>query len=102
MWGRLGAAKVWGPMFFVAAPHPAPFTLLPSPCPLHPAPPPCSRSSETDNNVASFMINLAVCNTVVPTLSEDGCVMYQVQAEGQGGGGEGVQPSQRTAALCTR
>ena len=89
-------------MFFVAAPHPAPFTLLPSPCPLHPAPPPCSRSSETDNNVASFMINLAVCNTVVPTLSEDGCVMYQVQAEGQGGGGEGVQPSQRTAALCTR
>ncbi len=35
---------------------------------------------DPDEAVEQFLLNLAVCNTVVPTVGEDGKLTYQVSA----------------------
>ena len=39
-----------------------------------------SSRKEVAPDVARFMVNLAVCNTVVPTTSEDGVLLYQASS----------------------
>jgi hypothetical protein len=46
--------------------------------------PPAGAYPDTD--AARFFINLAVCNTVIPQILEDGRFVYQVGGWGVGGG----------------